>query len=728
MKNRRLLFAPACLATLISQVSAQDFVAPLTANKPATTETENGTQALSPMVVKAKAETGPAAQIQQARENYAGAMSAVTPEELDLQNTNNLGDVFARIPGVSYIDEDGRGTKPNIGLRGLDPLRSEYAQLRHDGVPTQPSMYSEPAAYYGVPAERVAGIEIFKGGASILYGPNTVGGVVNLISRPLSDKPLETVLDTRLSSYGDYLANLFLSGTQGSWIYGAEYMHNGGNGFRDGLGYNIDDFEARLGYQFNEDHWAQLHFGYYHEASETPGGLLPYQFRDDPNQSNKPNDNFYGERIEVDLRTSHRFTENQQLETLLYAYTYQRNWFLQNYVDSNTPDLALANSNGQYLRNFDVIGFEPTYTLDYDIGTTTGHQLTLGGRLYHDHAIRRSKTGNTGTASESNSVLNSKDDLTTDAVAIFAENEFQIGDRFHVIPGIRYENIEQTRRDVLAGTARQDKNYDIFLPGLGLKYDVAEQSLVYANVTRSFRPPTFGDSFSPIIGGAIPDLEASTAVTYDLGMRTSPLPWLTTEFGGFYTDYKDQVVTYNQLINGVSTATAANFDTQTYGFEGNAQIGLFALANDIQPGSFGSIDNQELFLNAGATVLRSTFNGGPYNGNDVPNVPQQAYTLGLTYDYQQKVDVTFQGRYAASRFTDPANTVVENDIGTVGELDSYFVFDLKARWIVNENLTVGTGINNIFDETYGTQRRTSQQKGIFPGPTREFYVTATVTF
>ncbi len=718
MKNRRLLFVPACFATLMSQASAQDFVTPLTAAKPATTE--SAPQKLSPLVVKAKTETGPAAQIQEARENYAGAMSAVTPEELAQQDTNNLGDVFARIPGVSYIDEDGRGTKPNIGLRGLDPLRSEYAQLRHDGVPTQPSMYSEPAAYYGVPAERVAGIEVFKGGASILYGPNTVGGVVNLISRPLSEKPLETVLDTRLSSYGDYMGNLFLSGTQGSWTYGAEYMHNGGDGFRDGLGYNIDDVEARLGYQFNEDHWAQLHFGYYHEASETPGGLLPYQYRNDPEQSNKPNDNFYGERVEVDLRTSHRLTENQQLETLLYAYTYQRNWFLQNYVDSLTPDLTLANNNSQYLRNFDVIGFEPTYTLDYDIGGTTGHQLTLGGRLYHDHAIRRTKTGNTGTSGESNSVLNSKDDLTTDAVAAFAENEFQIGDRFHVIPGIRYENIEQTRRDVFAGTTRQDKSYDVFLPGLGLKYDVAEQSLVYANVTQSFRPPTFGDSFNPAIGASSADLDASTAVTYDLGMRTSPFPWLTTEFGGFYTDFKDQVI--------VSAGVADNYDTQSYGFEGNAQIGLFALANELQSGSFGSIDNQELYLKAGATVLRSTFKGGPFDGNDVPNVPQQAYTLGLTYDYQQKVDVTFQGRFADSRFTDAANTVTEDPVGTIGELDSYFVFDLKTRWMVNEALTLGTGVNNIFNETYGTQRRTSQQKGIFPGPTREFYVSATITF
>ena len=65
----------------------------------------------------------------------------MTADELDRQKASNLGEVLARIPGVLYVDEDGRGTKPDIGLRGLNPIRSEYVQLLADGVPTQPSMY-----------------------------------------------------------------------------------------------------------------------------------------------------------------------------------------------------------------------------------------------------------------------------------------------------------------------------------------------------------------------------------------------------------------------------------------------------------------------------------------------------------------------------------------------------------------------------------------------------------
>ena len=60
--------------------------------------------------------------------------------------------------------------------------------------------------------ERIVGVEVFKGGSSILFGPNTVGGVDDMISRPLSPRPLRPILDTRYDSYGDYSANLHASG------------------------------------------------------------------------------------------------------------------------------------------------------------------------------------------------------------------------------------------------------------------------------------------------------------------------------------------------------------------------------------------------------------------------------------------------------------------------------------------------------------------------------------
>src|SRR5690606_26916452 len=118
-------------------------------------------------------------------------------------------------------------------------------------------------------------------------------------------RPVAAIVDARVDSYGDYLGNLFVSGTQDRLSYGIEYMHKGGDGFRDSLGYKIHDVDGRLLYLLHPNHSAQIHLQYYDEESVTPGGLLPSQFRDDPEDSNKPHDVFFGNRIEGDIRTSH---------------------------------------------------------------------------------------------------------------------------------------------------------------------------------------------------------------------------------------------------------------------------------------------------------------------------------------------------------------------------------------------------------------------------------------
>jgi Fe(3+) dicitrate transport protein len=661
-----------------------------------------------------------ATQLQHTRATHAGSVATVSSEQLALQKVSNLGEVLARIPGLVYVDEDGRGTKPDIGLRGLNPIRSEYVQLLQDGVPTQPSLYSEQAAYYGVPAERVAGIEVFKGGSAILFGPNTVGGVINVISRAPARRPLALVLDARLDSYGDAQGNVFLSGTLGPLSYGVEYLHKAGNGFRDSLDYRIDDVDAKLGYEFDEDNSARLHFQAYDERSDTPGGLLPTQFRADRSLSNKPNDEFFGQRIQGDLRTLHQLTAAQRVETLLYTYFFQRNWFIQNFADAEGVDLALAEDNGQFLRDFNVVGFEPKYTLDYAIAGIEGQQLSVGGRLYYDQVDRRALTGNSGAAREDDAVVTSDERLSSLAFAAYVQNELRLLSRLSIVPGVRFEHIEQTRTDQLAAAPEQSTDYDVWAPGLGVKLDLAAQVLAYANVTRSFRPPSFGDSFNPATGAASFDLKPSSAWTYEAGVRVDPYAWCFADLGVFYTDFSDQVV--------VSAGTAANYDTRSYGFEGILQLGLLGLGRALSDGNPEYRGDVEVFLQAGATLLDASFVDGAFAGNDLPYVSSVAGTFGALFELRQRASLAFQGRYLGARYTDNANTREEDSIGSIGELSAYTVFDVKARWQISAPLAINAGVNNLFDETYGTQRRNGSQKGIFPGPTRAVYVAATASF
>ncbi|HJX10835.1 MAG TPA: TonB-dependent receptor plug domain-containing protein [Candidatus Binatia bacterium] len=116
--------------------------------------------------------------------DFPGTVNVITQEEIDRAQPQHVGDLLKSVPGIHYQDEDGRGFRPNIGIRGLVPFRSRQVLFLVDGIPIQPSVYGDPATYYNVPVQRVERVEIIKGGPSaVLYGPNTIGGVINYITK-----------------------------------------------------------------------------------------------------------------------------------------------------------------------------------------------------------------------------------------------------------------------------------------------------------------------------------------------------------------------------------------------------------------------------------------------------------------------------------------------------------------------------------------------------------------
>ena len=101
-----------------------------------------------------------------------------------LLNTKPLSgnEILRQVPGVHVQEEEGLGLRANISIRGLNPDRSRTVLMLEDGVPVALAPYGEPEMYYTPPIDRMSGIEIVKGSGSILFGPQTVGGVINYIT------------------------------------------------------------------------------------------------------------------------------------------------------------------------------------------------------------------------------------------------------------------------------------------------------------------------------------------------------------------------------------------------------------------------------------------------------------------------------------------------------------------------------------------------------------------
>ena len=111
-----------------------------------------------------------------------GSASAISQRQIEQIQPLSANDVLRTVPGVHLQEEEGAGLRANIGIRGLDPDRSRTVLVLEDGIPVALAPYGEPELYYSPPIDRMSRVEIIKGSGSILFGPQTIGGVVNYVT------------------------------------------------------------------------------------------------------------------------------------------------------------------------------------------------------------------------------------------------------------------------------------------------------------------------------------------------------------------------------------------------------------------------------------------------------------------------------------------------------------------------------------------------------------------
>jgi Fe(3+) dicitrate transport protein len=120
-------------------------------------------------------------------ETATGSAVVIGETALDLFEFDDIHRVLQSVPGVYVREEDGYGLRPNIGLRGATSERSSKIAIMEDGVLIAPAPYAAPAAYYFPMMSRMTQVEVFKGPSAIRYGPNTVGGAINMVSRGITE-------------------------------------------------------------------------------------------------------------------------------------------------------------------------------------------------------------------------------------------------------------------------------------------------------------------------------------------------------------------------------------------------------------------------------------------------------------------------------------------------------------------------------------------------------------
>lgn len=108
---------------------------------------------------------------EQAISKLPGSVAVIEKEALALKQPLSTQDALKAVPGIVIREEEGYGFIPNIGMRGLNPNRSQKLLVLEDGVPVAPGLFLANESYYSPRIERMQSIEVLKGAAGLRYRP-----------------------------------------------------------------------------------------------------------------------------------------------------------------------------------------------------------------------------------------------------------------------------------------------------------------------------------------------------------------------------------------------------------------------------------------------------------------------------------------------------------------------------------------------------------------------------
>ncbi len=499
-----------------------------------------------------------------------GAAHTLSEKDLNKFKSNDIQRILKRVPAVYVRGEDGYGLRPNIGIRGVSSDRSAKTTLMEDGVLFAPAPYSAPAAYYFPMLGRISGIEVFKGPASIKYGPNTIGGAINLQTRSLPHYPVISA-DIAGGDEKTLKAHSYTGLGNQNWVIFVEGLHLRANGFKqldgDGnTGFHKSEILAHTRYQtdIRKSMFHQFDFrvGYGQEQSnETYLGLSDEDFIDTPYRR------YFASQLDVltwnriHLRLDYLFVLSRvlKLHTTLYRNTFERSWRRLN-AFKNGPTLHAILSNPTFGQNavfYNILrGQENTNNDNQALeivnnarnyvsqGIQTNSVWSLNaysikqdievGLRYHNDYVRRQHTGVEYQVNQKNLVRNTtvpEQNLTdnqglTHAIALYVHDKITYKN-FLIAPGVRYEHIITSLTNYIDNNKNTSQKRYVIMPGVGINYQISHWLEILADLHRGF---------SPVSPGQTSDIQAENSLNYEAGSR---MAYHTTkwELIGFFNNY-----------------------------------------------------------------------------------------------------------------------------------------------------------------------------------------------
>lgn len=700
-------------------------------------------------------------------ESVPGSYYVIDEKALVERRPFSVQEALNNVPGVNVVGENTFGLGVNIGIRGLNPRRTSRTLLMEDGMPLFLAPYGDPAAHYTTPLERVQRIEVVKGSGQILYGPQTVGGMINFVTRPVpTDGQVHGNVQATLGNndFTSLYGTIGAGDERGGLMIDA--LHKKGDGIRDNHDFEIQEYTAKGQLNLSDRHTLIAKASYFREdshVSETGLGLVEYN-EDKYQAPTGDRDVFQHERKTFQLQ--HLFQINQQvkLSTQAYYAESERASFRQintpgtsavpgrSELDRCGTSATVANSiscGGRWRpRDFEYWGIEPRLDIQHSLFGIESNAVI--GFRYHREDIERNQYRGADPRFQSLSFAKTFENVNggtghreqiftnVEAKSYYAQNTFYAGD-WTFTPGLRFEDI-RIKTDIRRAEGQPQNNpqsdatnnQSKLLPGFGLTWNGIQNTTVFAGVHKGFAPPRPDrDIFAP--GGANTAVAVNTkpeeSTNWELGFRSNYFKGVTFESTLFHTVFEDIVVagpTQGSFINGG--------ESQQSGIEFAGRVD-FGRILDTSHNIYISGSYTNLFT---AKFKKTNTGADIFSGDRLPYAPKHLASINFGYQHPVGLDARIGVDYVSEQqedvaFRDGRPEAIDYDgsgvsgvlAGVTGKIPSYALINATVNYRpVGSNLTYFASAYNLGDREYLASRVdgmvAGRQRQVFAGIRYDF--------
>ncbi len=588
----------------------------------------------------------------------------------ELQSTNSLSvmKTLASIPGVDLISKGPGMVSPVI--RGLS---LSNILVLNNGVRLENYQFSENHPFM-IDEQGYERIEIIKGPASLLYGSDAVGGVINFVrEKPLPDGKFKG--DAGLSFFGNtrgYAGSMGFTASAKGFFYGLRAGTKNHMDFVDGSANRV--INSRFGetsvklnsgytYKFGKSavyyDYNLMKLGITNEVSvlevNNDSRKNELWFQDLSNQMLSVKNNLYLNSYKIDLNFSYQLNIRKEHESIIEPVLTEANMKLKSYL-------------------YELKLFVPTNEkIDFIVGLQGA--LKKNTNVIPGHVLP---------------------DFNTTDFSIFGLYQQQIGNIFHLQAGLRYdirtifvpeqERAAHDNHEVHEIIHELRHDYSNLSGSVGATYKLNKDVLIRFNYATAYRTPNVAELVQDGLHEnryeqGMRDLVSQRSHEADLSIHYHS-KYATFDFSAFYNHMNDYIY------------IAPTADTSAEGFK------IYRYTQD--PARIYGMESGIAFQPVKWFDYKLTYTsliGEKLNGDPLPFIPQNKINsyISLKYSKLKLIKEIWLNLASIYAFRQQNPALFET------ETSDYLIFDLvlglKISLIKNDaNITLG--IQNVFDKAY----------------------------